>query len=470
MVMTWLLVIAAASLNLGAVCFVIYVNTQSYGSPGDALLAQSLTHLASEALVAGLLALAGLVVVWIARDIQSGERIGSCVSLRGMLPASRARLRGVRRRYLDRVNVQCRGNIDTLVDYGSDSIWLHHPASRDSTGGRVIGQRSLVGVTALALILVGAAESTSAGATASVGGRTHTTSSACKVDGTSSFSPPLGLKNEKTTVTTTGTIGSCPKNPYGVTGGSFTTTGKGEATCNPKVSDALTSTGSIVWDDSKGTNSYTSTSTTVAKSSPPASTVKGYITGGGPVPIGTPTDGQTTATVTKATKAACNAGKLQSLTFAGTTSSPSPATCTLKGELTFRPPLSLKNRKTKVTFKGTISSCSKNPYGIKGASVENSGTGLATCDPSVSDTLTSKGTIAWTGGLGKNSYTSTSTSEANSNPPTDKVKGHITGGKPLPKGTPTGGGTVSFKPTSASAKECIAGTLRHLDLETKTTG
>ena len=296
------------------------------------------------------------------------------------------------------------------------------------------------------------------------------TSSACKVSGTSSFSPPLGLKSQQTTVTTTGTISSCPSNPYGVTAGSFTTSGSGEATCNPNDSDALTSTGSIVWNDGLGTNSYTSTSKAIAKSSPPASTAKGYITGGGPVPIGTPTDGKTTATVTTAARKACDAGNLQSLAFAGTTSSPAPATCTLKGELTFAPPLSLKNRKTKVTFKGTISSCSKNPYGIKGASVGNSGTGLATCDPSISDTLTSKGTIAWADGLGKNTYTSTSTSVANSSPPTNKVSGHITGGKPLPRGTPTGGGTFTFKPTSTTAKECIAGTLKHLALSTKTTG
>jgi hypothetical protein len=337
-------------------------------------------------------------------------------------------------------------------------------------GEAVIGKRLLVGLTSLALIPIGAVGAGEAGATASIGAQVSTTSSACEVSGTSSFSPPLGLKNQPTTVTTSGTISSCPTNPYGVTTGSFTTTGSGEATCNPTISDELTSTGSIVWEDGLGTNTYTSTSTTVAKSSPPTSTEKGYITGGDPLPIGTPTDGTTTATSTKATKKACDDGKLHTLTFSGTSSSPAPATCILKGELTFTPPLSLKNRKTKVTFKGTISSCSKNPYGIKGAAVENSGTGLATCDPSVSDTLTSKGTIAWTGGLGKNTYTSTSTSVANSSPPTNRVSGHITGGKPLPKGTPTGGGTVSFKPTSATARECIAGTLKHLAFTTKTTG
>lgn len=339
-----------------------------------------------------------------------------------------------------------------------------------STGGAMTGKRVLVGFSSLALIVVATVAAGGAGAAASSDGRANAKTSTCSVSGTSSFNPPLGLKNRQTTVTTTGTISSCPSNPYGVTSGSFMTTGSGEATCNPSVSDALTSTGSIVWDDGLGTNTYTSTSTTVAKSSPPSSTVKGYITGGKPLPIGTPTDGTTTATSTKSTKTACDDGKLRTVTFAGTSSSPAPATCTLKGELTFVPPLSLKNRRTKVSFKGTISSCSSNPYGIKGASVENAGTGPATCDPSVSDTLTAKGAIAWTGGLGTNTYTSTSTSLANSNPPTNKVSGHITGGRPLPRGTPTGGGTVSFKPTSATAKECIAGTLKHLAFTTKTTG
>ncbi|HXW34212.1 MAG TPA: hypothetical protein VEJ87_06490 [Acidimicrobiales bacterium] len=144
--------------------------------------------------------------------------------------------------------------------------------------------------------------------------------SSCTFKGTAKFSPPLSLNTQKVNVTVSGTLSACGSNTYGITGGTVKASGSGDTTCNPDTSlPGLTTSGTIVWKGVKGTNDETSTSTGVPGSSPPEDTLSGTITGGSPVPAGTPTGGMITYKVTKKLTAQCEAGTLAKSSFSGTT-------------------------------------------------------------------------------------------------------------------------------------------------------
>lgn len=74
----------------------------------------------------------------------------------------------------------------------------------------------------------------------------------------------------------------------------------------------------------KGTNDDTSTATGVPDSSPPTDTLSGEITGGSPVPAGTPTSGSISYSETKKVEDECLAGTLKKISFSGTTSLGTP--------------------------------------------------------------------------------------------------------------------------------------------------
>ena len=183
--------------------------------------------------------------------------------------------------------------------------------------------------------------------------RPFTSSGECQLRGMSVFRPPLSLKNQETKVTFTGTLSACPKDSYGITGGTIKTFGSGLATCSSDYSDTQTSTGAITWKGAKGTSSYTSTSTAIGNSNPPATWVSGTMTGGSPLPKGTSSEGETSFKITKSMEKACKAGTLRQVSVSGTTA-PTLAACTLTGTTSFDPPLGLTNQETTVTFDGAI--------------------------------------------------------------------------------------------------------------------
>jgi len=142
--------------------------------------------------------------------------------------------------------------------------------------------------------------------------------SSCTLKGSATFSPPLGLTTQTTTVKFKGTLSKCTANTYGITGGTVTSSGSGPATCNPSSSNAVTTTGKVKWKGVSGTNTDTTTSTGVAGSSPPTDTLSGMITGGSPVPSGTATGGSISYKVTKTVTKECTTGKLKKISFSGT--------------------------------------------------------------------------------------------------------------------------------------------------------
>jgi hypothetical protein len=292
--------------------------------------------------------------------------------------------------------------------------------------------------------------------------------SECQLRGTSVFHPPLSLKNRQTNVAFMGTLSGCPKNSYGITGGTIKTSGSGMATCSSNYSDTQTATGTITWKGVKGTSTYSSTSTAIGNSKPPATWVSGTMTGGAPLPVGTTSGGETTFAMTPALKRACDAGTLKKLSVSGT-SAPTLSACTLIGTSRFNPPLSLTNQQTTVTFSGTISSCAKNPDDIIGGTVSLTGAGLDSCNPNITDIVKSNGTIVWNGKIGTNTFESTTTTLVNSSPTAILVTGSITGGSPLPTGTPTGGGVQSAPTSDTIANECIAGILKSIAVDSSTT-
>ncbi len=297
--------------------------------------------------------------------------------------------------------------------------------------------------------------------------RPFTSSGECQLRGMSVFRPPLSLKNQETKVTFTGTLSACPKNSYGITGGTIKTSGSGLATCSSDYSDTQTSTGAITWKGAKGTSTYTSRSTAIGNSNPPTTWVTGTMTGGSPLPKGTSSEGETSFKITKSMEKACKAGTLGQVSVSGTTA-PALAACTLTGTTSFDPPLGLTNQETTVTFDGAISACAKNSDNITGGTVTATGRGLDSCNPNVTDIVKSSGSIVWDGKVGTNTFKSTTTSLVNSDPTAVLVTGSITGGVPLPIGTPTGG--VQSAPTSDKlATECIEGALRSITINVPTT-
>jgi hypothetical protein len=154
--------------------------------------------------------------------------------------------------------------------------------------------------------------------------------------------------------------------------------------------------------------------------------------------------------------------------LAPTVASAAGSSCALKGSATFNPPLGLTTRTTTVKFTGTLSKCTSNTYGITGGTVQSSGSGPATCNPSGSNSVTTTGTIKWKGVTGTNTDTTTSTGVANSNPPTDTLSGTITGGSPVPSGTTTGG-SLTYKVTKTVTKDCTKGKLQKISFTGTTT-
>jgi len=136
--------------------------------------------------------------------------------------------------------------------------------------------------------------------------------------GSATFSPPLSLSTQTTTVKFTGTLSKCTSNAYGITGGTVTSSGSGPATCNPGSSNSVTTTGTIKWKGVSGTNTDTTTSTGVPNSNPPTDTLSGSITGGSPVPSGTTTGGSISYKVTKKVTKQCTSGTLKKISFTGT--------------------------------------------------------------------------------------------------------------------------------------------------------
>jgi hypothetical protein len=169
------------------------------------------------------------------------------------------------------------------------------------------------------------------------------------------------------------------------------------------------------------------------------------------------------------------AGRLNISTASADT--PPSTSCSLTGTASFSPPLGLSNKTTTVKIKADLSGCSSNPYGITGGTIKGSGSGLATCNPSVTDgPLTSNGTIKWVGvpkvkgEKAVSTETSTSTAVPDSSPPSNTLSGEIAGGYPVPAGTATSGSTT-YTITSSTQSECIAGKLKKLSFTgTTTTG